>query len=223
MAKFMLDGREYCGSGSGVSTVKLTQAEYDALSDEKLSNNVIYIITDSDELSAKNVPYDGSVTGLGNNVQSAIDELNSKSNQYAVLSPSAITDLVSLGEIGKYTIVPLKIDYQGSDEYSVTHNGGINHSGGGMYSISGKIWFSECTDSKMMQVTLWTWDSVNGDKQVLSAINGESLSGGYLTLIIPRVFLDLTDKVLFVKVRNVGSLVGKVPADATTQIFIEKM
>lgn len=77
MAKFMLDGREYCGSGSGVSTVKLTQAEYDALSDEKLSNNVIYIITDSDELSAKNVPYDGSVTGLGNNVQSAIDELNS--------------------------------------------------------------------------------------------------------------------------------------------------
>lgn len=96
MAKFMLDGREYCGSGSGVSTVKLTQAEYDALSDEKLSNNVIYIITDSDELSAKNVPYDGSVTGLGNNVQSAIDELNSN----LILEGATIVDGATISANG---------------------------------------------------------------------------------------------------------------------------
>ena len=77
MAKFMLDGQEYCGGGGSNQIVKLTQAEYDALSDEKLSNNTIYLITDSGELTAENLFYDGSQTGLGNNVQDAIDGLNS--------------------------------------------------------------------------------------------------------------------------------------------------
>ena len=77
MAKFILDGQEYGGGGSGSNIVKLTQAEYDALSNDKLSNDIIYLITDSGELAAENLFYDGSQTGLGNNVQSAIDELNS--------------------------------------------------------------------------------------------------------------------------------------------------
>ena len=77
MAKFILDGQEYGGGGSGSNIVKLTQAEYDALSNDKLSNDTIYLITDSGELAAENLFYDGSQTGLGNNVQDAIDELNS--------------------------------------------------------------------------------------------------------------------------------------------------
>ena len=77
MAKFILDGQEYGGGSSGSNIVKLTQAEYDALSNDKLSNDTIYLITDSGELAAENLFYDGSQTGLGNNVQSAIDELNS--------------------------------------------------------------------------------------------------------------------------------------------------
>ena len=81
MAKFILDGQEYGGGSSGSNIVKLTQAEYDALSNDKLSNDTIYLITDSGELAAENLFYDGSVTGLGNNVQSAIDELNSNSHK----------------------------------------------------------------------------------------------------------------------------------------------
>lgn len=77
MAKFILDGQEYCGGGGSNQIVKLTQAEYDALSNDKLSNDTIYLITDSGELAAENLFYDGSQTGLGNNIQSAIDKLNS--------------------------------------------------------------------------------------------------------------------------------------------------
>ena len=77
MAKFILDGQEYGGGSSGSNIVKLTQAEYDALSNDKLSDDTIYLITDSGELAAENLFYDGSQTGLGNNVQGAIDKLNS--------------------------------------------------------------------------------------------------------------------------------------------------
>ena len=76
MAKFILDGQEYgCGSG-GSNVIKLTQAEYNALPNNKLSDDNIYLITDSGELTAENLFYDGSQTGLGNNVQDAIDGLN---------------------------------------------------------------------------------------------------------------------------------------------------
>ena len=88
MAKFILDGQEYGGGGSGNQIVKLTQAEYDALSNDKLSNNTIYLITDSGELAAENLFYDGSQTGLGNNVQDAIDELNSNLIQLKKINAS---------------------------------------------------------------------------------------------------------------------------------------
>jgi hypothetical protein len=77
MAKFILDGQEYGGS-SGSRIVKLTQAEYDALPNDKLSDDIIYLITDSDELTAENLFYDGSETGLGNTVQDAVDNLDEK-------------------------------------------------------------------------------------------------------------------------------------------------
>ena len=98
MAKFILDGQEYGGGSSGGSkVVKLTQAEYNALPNDKLSDDNIYLITDAGELSADNISYDGSETGLGNNVQEAIDELNS--NLYN-LSTSIVFELVNAG---KYT------------------------------------------------------------------------------------------------------------------------
>ena len=64
------------GSG-GVAVIKVTQAEYDALSEEEQKSG-IYFIKDSEDLTAKNMAYDGSETGLGNNVQDAIDELDNK-------------------------------------------------------------------------------------------------------------------------------------------------
>ena len=66
------------GSSGGTSKpVELTKAQYEALGESTKTDGILYAITDGDELSAKNMAYDGSVTGLGNNVQSAIDELNS--------------------------------------------------------------------------------------------------------------------------------------------------
>ena len=64
-------------SGSTSKPVELTKAQYEALGESTKTDGILYAITDGDELSAKNMAYDGSVTGLGNNVQSAIDELNS--------------------------------------------------------------------------------------------------------------------------------------------------
>ena len=69
---------EGSSSGGGTSKpVELTKAQYEALGESTKTDGILYAITDGDELSAKNMAYDGSVTGLGNNVQSAIDELNS--------------------------------------------------------------------------------------------------------------------------------------------------
>lgn len=66
-------------SGSGnADIIKLTQVEFDALPEEQKSNG-IYVVTDAEEMTAKNLAYDDSETGLGvNNVQDAIVEQNKK-------------------------------------------------------------------------------------------------------------------------------------------------
>ena len=67
------------GSGNSTSgnakAITLTQAEYDALSEEEKANG-IYVVSDGEDLTSKNLAYDGSVTGFGNNVQDAIDYLD---------------------------------------------------------------------------------------------------------------------------------------------------
>lgn len=64
------------------SEVYLTQAEYNALGDEKYTNNVKYYITDAastgGNIEAEYVTYDNTESGLtATNVNTAIDELNS--------------------------------------------------------------------------------------------------------------------------------------------------
>ena len=59
----------------GAKAISLSQAEYDALSEDE-KNNGIYVTPDGEDLTAKNLFYDGSETGLGNNVQDAIDNQN---------------------------------------------------------------------------------------------------------------------------------------------------
>lgn len=93
MAKFILDGQEY-GGGSGGNVIKLTQAEYDALPNDKLSDDNIYLITDSGELTAENLFYDDTETGLGvNNVQDAIVEQNKKIVKFKKLENLTINDV----------------------------------------------------------------------------------------------------------------------------------
>lgn len=76
--KIIRNGIEYSGGGSSGDIMYLTQAEYDALPDTKLSDNVEYRITDASIEAAKasNISYDNSNSGLdANNVQGAVDTL----------------------------------------------------------------------------------------------------------------------------------------------------
>lgn len=60
------------------NAVYLTQEQYDALPESKLTDDVEYRITDRgiENVSASNVEYDNAVSGLGaTNVQGAVDEL----------------------------------------------------------------------------------------------------------------------------------------------------
>lgn len=80
------------GSGSDASHVFLTKAEYDALPDDKLTNNVIYMIEDmpgSDGI-AENVLYDNSISALSaDSVQGAIDEVGERLRvKTAVMKPN---------------------------------------------------------------------------------------------------------------------------------------
>ena len=84
MAKFMLDGQEYCGSG-GSQIVELTQDEYDALPDTKKTDNILYAITDCDELSAENMSCKDASGNLSN-VQDELDKNGIPSNYTLLLS-----------------------------------------------------------------------------------------------------------------------------------------
>ena len=77
--KIIRNGIEYSGGGSSGDIMYLTQAEYDALPDTKLSDNVEYRITDASIEAAKasNISYDNSVSGLeARTVQGAVDKLS---------------------------------------------------------------------------------------------------------------------------------------------------
>ena len=101
MGIIKINGKLYGGPPAPIT--KLTQAEYNALP-EAIRNKGIYVITDAEELveskDAKDINYDDSNSGLGNNVQDAIDELNillnncfqSVSNGKTLIA-SAITDM----------------------------------------------------------------------------------------------------------------------------------
>ena len=74
------------GAGNGGSVVYVTQAEYDALPDSKLTNNIEYRITDGDMgvATASNLSYDNSFSGLeAVSVQGAVDELNESLKDYS--------------------------------------------------------------------------------------------------------------------------------------------
>ena len=78
MGVIVRNGIEYSGTG-GSNVVYLTQEEYDALPDSKLTDNVEYRITDANtnKNAARNLAYDNTDSNLeAINVQAAIDEVN---------------------------------------------------------------------------------------------------------------------------------------------------
>ena len=95
----VVDGSGNSTSGSA-KAITLTQEEYDALSEEEKANG-IYVVSDGEDLTAKNLAYDGSVTGLGNNVQDAVDAVNSK-----VASNQSVEIKTSIQEWAKNATLP---------------------------------------------------------------------------------------------------------------------
>ena len=75
-------------SGAGDEGIILSQAEYDALSEEEKNSETTYYIYDADsEGNASTVSYDNSVSGLdAENVQDAIDEIVTKSTEIETAS-----------------------------------------------------------------------------------------------------------------------------------------
>lgn len=83
-AKAVMEGLE-----NSSALISMTQAEYDALSDEEKTDNNMRAILDAnpDVVDAKNVNFDNTNTNLiATNTQSAITELNGKLNQDTDLS-----------------------------------------------------------------------------------------------------------------------------------------
>ncbi len=68
-------------SGSLMEVTEISKADFDKLSDAEKASGVYYV-SDGDGLSAKNLEYDGSKTGLGNNVQDAIDKLSEQNKKF---------------------------------------------------------------------------------------------------------------------------------------------
>lgn len=83
-AKAVMEGLE-----NSSALISMTQAEYDALSDEERTDNNMRAILDAnpDVVDAKNVNFDNTDTNLtATNTQSAITELNGKlSNEHTIL------------------------------------------------------------------------------------------------------------------------------------------
>lgn len=81
--KIIRNGIVYSGGGGGYDIEYLTQSEYDALPESKLTNGVEYRITDSNPPAptAKDMSYDNSESGIeAENVQDAIDEVKDNVN-----------------------------------------------------------------------------------------------------------------------------------------------
>ena len=77
--KIIRNGITYSGGGGGCDIMYLTQAQYDALPESKLTNGVEYRITDNNPPAptAKDMAYDNSESGIdAENVQDAIDTVN---------------------------------------------------------------------------------------------------------------------------------------------------
>lgn len=117
MGLIMQNGISYGGTSK---PVELTKAQYEALGESTKTDGILYAITDGDELSAKNMAYDGSVTGLGNNVQDAIDELNSNINNKANQSDVDNLSCFSTNEIAVGKWIDGKTIYKKTIQVSST-------------------------------------------------------------------------------------------------------
>ena len=116
-AKAVMEGLE-----NSSALISMTQAEYDALSDEERTDNNMRAILDAnpDVVDAKNVNFDNTDTNLtATNTQSAITELNGKLSKMEIIELTVTTgsgDSVGVAGVSKSmyptakAIIPLGYD-----------------------------------------------------------------------------------------------------------------
>ena len=114
--KIIRNGITYSGGGGGCDIEYLTQSEYDALPDSKLTNGVEYRITDANTNStkARNIAYDNSESGIeATSVQGAIDKVNdgleNNLNSISLLAYDSAEKTVTIPNINNYKMVYLCI------------------------------------------------------------------------------------------------------------------
>lgn len=115
MGVIIRNGIEYSGGG-GSSATYLTQAEYDALPESKLTDGVEYRITDANTstTAARNIAYDNSESGIeATSVQGAIDAVNNRlSEEYVLLASTTsttATNSVTVDDLNNYRRLSLYV------------------------------------------------------------------------------------------------------------------
>lgn len=88
-------------TGSVMEVTEISKENFEKLSEAEKANGCYYV-PDGDGLTAKSLEYDGSETGLGNNVQDAIDNQNKKLTQISTEDIELTFDS-STYAIGGYT------------------------------------------------------------------------------------------------------------------------
>ena len=92
------------GSNCDCKVEYITQEDYDALPEDKLTNDIEYRITDNNPAtpSAKNMAYDSSASGLeANNVQDAIDAVDERLDNI----PKFQSGIVSIAGSSESTVI----------------------------------------------------------------------------------------------------------------------
>ena len=101
MGVIIRNGIEYSGSGGG-NIEYLTQAQYDALPESKLTDDIEYRITDAGSMgAAENVGYDNSKSSLeAVNVQDAIDKLDDSLSDYSkdIIIARVLTNTITIAQ-----------------------------------------------------------------------------------------------------------------------------
>ena len=149
--KIIRNGITYSGGGGGCDIVYLTQAEYDALPDSKLTDGIEYRITDANTSTtvARNIAYDNSESGLeATSVQGAIDTMNERLAVYSTeekvfgkdYDGKTIYEKTFVGTVStKYNYTPLYQFYKtlATNVYRIVScNGDIGASIGYWYSLN---------------------------------------------------------------------------------------
>ena len=105
-------------TGSVMEVTEISKENFEKLSEAEKANGCYYV-SDGDGLVAKNLEYDGSESGLGNNVQDAIDELSEQNKNlgWKLLGSATANGEVKLTSI-EFSELHIKVKATNSSGYT---------------------------------------------------------------------------------------------------------